>query len=125
MGEAILRLKLAFGVSIGRAIVDADRQVDYSEFRLFGQIFPRVLLREEGFVDEQGQFTEALATAWMEACAVLPEMLSEEDKLDLLSLFHGTSMADGTRDSRETRVIKDAADLLGVPSDVLAAHLAD
>ncbi len=123
--EGLNRLKLAFCVSIGRAIVDADAKVDPSEFRLLGQIFPRVMLREEGFVDEQGHFTEALATAWMEACAVLPDALSEADKLDLLTLFHGTSMVDGARDSREDRVIQEAATLLGVPPDVLKARLAD
>ena len=123
--DAVQRLKLAFGVCIGRAIIDADRDVDYSEFRLFGRIFPRVLLREEGFVDDQNQFTEHLAAAWLEACAVLPGALSEGDKLDLLTLFHGTSMADGSLDERESAVIREAATLLGVAVDTLDAHLAE
>jgi len=119
------QLTLAFGVSIGRAVIDADRDVNYAEFSLFGRIFPRVLLREAGFVDDQDQFTEHLAEAWLQACKVLPEALSEGDKLDLLTLFHGTSMADGHLDAREEAVIREAAALLGVSADAFDHHLAD
>jgi len=123
MGADVDRLKLAFGVSIGRAIIDADRKVDYGEFRLFGRIFPRALLRDVGFLDDDDQFNEALAGAWMEACAVLPEAISKEEKLDLLALFYGTSMADGELDDREMTVIREAASLLGVDQDTLDQHI--
>ncbi len=123
MSADVDRLKLAFGVSIGRAIIDADRKVDYGEFRLFGRIFPRVMLRELGFIDDKDQFTEDLAGAWLEACEVLPKAMSNDDKLDMLALFYGTSMADGELDDREMAVVTEASNILGIDAETLEAHL--
>lgn len=123
MGVDVGRLKLAFGVSIARAIIDADRKVDYGEFNLFGRIFQRPALRAAGFLDGDDQFNEALAEAWMEACAVLPGALTEDEKLDLIALFYGTSMADDELDDREMSVIREAATLLGVDDETLDRHL--
>lgn len=118
------RLKLAFAVSLAKAVVDADERTDYAEFKLFGQLFPRHLLEEHGFVDADGMFTEALAEAWLEARQVLPGALSEEDKLDVLALFQGVSLADDEVDARERDVVEEAAELLGVSIDAVSRHLA-
>jgi uncharacterized tellurite resistance protein B-like protein len=119
------RLKLAFAVSIAKEIVDADTTMDYSEFKLFGQIFPNHLLVEQGFVDGEGRFTEALGAAWAEARQVLPQALSREDKLDVLTIFYGASIADDELDSRELRVIREASSLLGISFEDLSRHLAE
>lgn len=124
MAQDLERLKLAFAVSIAKSVVDADDRTDHAEFQLFGQIFPRTLLRDHGFLDEDGRFTPALEQAFAEARATLPAALSPEEKLDVLTIFYGASVADDELDSRELAIVREAAQLLGVSVGTLSAHLA-
>ncbi len=122
--ENLKGLELAFAVIHACEIIDADGATDYGEFKLFGAIFPRPLLREHGFVDADGAFTEALRQAYQQAKGVLPGALGEAEKLDLLTLLWGTGVADDDLDKREVGVIRKAADELGVSFEALLAHVA-
>lgn len=122
--DTLKGLELAFAIGHAREIIDADGATDYGEFKLFGAIFPRQLLRDHGFLDEQHAFTPALAAARQEALVVLPEALATAEKLDLLTLLWGTGVADDDLDKREVKVIRRAAEELGVTFEELLAHVA-
>ncbi len=118
-------LELALAVSLAREIIDADGVTDYAEFKLFGRIFPRALLREHGFVDEHGAFTPALDAARDRALQVLPTAMEHADKLDLLAILWGEGVADDDLDTREVEVLRKAAALLAVPFDDLLARVSE
>jgi len=117
-------LELAFAIAHAQEIIRADGVEDYGEFKLFGAIFPRMLLEQHGFLDDEHHFTPKLHRARHEAAQALPTELSTEQKLDLLTLLWGTGVADGDLDSREAAVIRRAADELDVPFDALMGHVA-
>jgi len=123
--EELKGLELAFAVGHAREIIDADGTTDYGEFKLFGAIFPRQLLRDHGFIDDHAAFTPALAIAQERALAVLPASLGKAEKLDLLTLLWGTGVADDNLDKREVAVIRKAADELGVTFEELLAQVAN
>jgi uncharacterized tellurite resistance protein B-like protein len=123
--EELKGLELAFAVGHAREIIDADGTTDYGEFKLFGAIFPRQLLRDHGFIDADAAFTPALDVARERALAVLPAALGKAEKLDLLTLLWGTGVADDDLDKREVQVIRKAADELGVTFEELLAQVAN
>jgi uncharacterized tellurite resistance protein B-like protein len=53
----------------------------------------------------------------------LPHGLSLDEKLELVSVFHRTSMADGELMQAELLVMREAAEVLGIPLSVLSKHL--
>lgn len=116
-------LKLAFCVFICQKIFEADAYVDYQEFKLFGQIFPRQLLRSVAFVDDNDEFTDHYQRATADALAQLPNVLDESEKLELLTLLHGACMADGELASRELEELRRGADLLGIAPAEFTQHL--
>ena len=118
------RLKLAFAVYIAQLIVEADNRIDYLEIKLWGQLFPRNLLRQASFIDDEGNLSESFEKARQEALYVLPGTLSIDEKLELLTLLHGASMADGELEAHELDVLRKGADLLGIPPNTFTTHLA-
>ena len=123
MADALERWKIAFAVFIAKLIVDADGIVDFSELKLLSQAFPDDALRELGFLDAQGGFTPAYKEAYTEAIRELPNRLTLDDKLALISIFHKTSMADGELLQAELLIMREAAEILGIPLAVLSRHL--
>ena len=119
------RLKLAFAVYLSQQIFEADEYVDYQEMKLFGQIFPRQLLREFQFIDERDAFTSEFESARQEALTQLPSKLNATDKLDLLTLLHGACMADGELEPQELDELRRGADLLGLSPNEFTNHLAE
>ena len=108
---------------VAKLIVDADGIVDFGELKLLAQVFPDELLRTMGFLDEDGGFTPAYRDAYTEAMEVLPNRLELDDKLGLITIFHRTSTADGELIQAELLVIREAAEVLGIPLSVLSRHL--
>jgi uncharacterized tellurite resistance protein B-like protein len=117
------RWKTAFTMFIARLVVDADGIVDFGELKLLAAVFPDSHLRTLGFLDESGGFTQAYKDAYLEAMRELPNRLNLSQKLDLVSVLHRTSMADGELLQSELLVMREAAEVLGIPLPVLSTHL--
>lgn len=117
------RMRVAFAMFVAKLIVDADGIVDFGELKLLANVFPDELLRSMGFLDDDGGFTRAYRDAYTEAMQQLPNRLELEDKLSLITIFHRTSTADGQLIQAELLVIREAAEVLGIPLAVLSRHL--
>ncbi len=107
-------LKLAFAAATAQRLVDADGVEDVAELSVFGELFSPLAMRQAGFVDAAGGFTEGFRQAFEEARRVLPTALPHGEKLELLSLLFAVESADFTLDPRETAVIADAARMLAI-----------
>lgn len=123
MADDLARWKTAFTMFIARLVVDADGIVDFGELKLLSQVFPDDELRALGFLDEHGGFTQAYKDAYLEAMRELPNRLTLPEKLELVGVFHRTSMADGELLQAELLVMREAAEVLGIPLPVLSRHL--
>jgi len=116
-------LKVAFAAFVAKLIVDADGVVDFGELKLMSRVFPDALLQRLGFLDAEGSFTERYRTSYTEAIRVLPSRLGRGEKLELITLFHRAAWADGELLQAELLVLREAAEVLGVPLSVLSEHL--
>ena len=58
-----------------------------------------------------------------EACVELPVRLGHHDKLALMGLLFSASYSDGSVDTREMRVLKDAGDKLGLDKKDVVSYL--
>jgi len=117
------QLRVAFAAFVAKLIVDADGIVDFGELKLMSQVFPDRLLAQMGFLDENGGFTEAYRSAYTKAIRVLPNRLDLQGKLELITVFHRTCMADGELIQAELLVLREAAEVLGIPVTLLSRHL--
>jgi uncharacterized tellurite resistance protein B-like protein len=117
------RMRLAFAVFVGRRIAEADGILDIDEIDLLTLAFPNAWMETCGFIDENTQLTEACRRAYDDACKILPVSLNLTEKLDLITLFHRTCMADGKLHERELALLMSAAQLLHVPGADLRTHL--
>jgi len=117
------QLRVAFTAFVAKLIVDADGIVDFGELKLMAQVFPDALLQKMGFLDENGGFTERYRNAYTQAIRVLPARLEMEQKLELITVFHRTCMADGELIQAELLVLREAAEVLGIPVSLLSRHL--
>ncbi len=117
------RMKVAFAMFVAKLIVDADGIVDFGELGLLAQVFPDELMHALGFLDDEGGFTRAYRDAYTEAMEELPNRLELDDKLALITIFHRTSTADGELIQAELLVIREAAEVLGIPLSILSKHL--
>lgn len=123
MADDLERWKTAFAMFIAKLVVDADGIVDFGELKLMAQVFPDAHLQALGFLDEDGGTTPAFKDAYLEAMRELPNRLSLDEKLALVTVFHRASMADGELLQAELLVMREAAEVLGIPVGVLSRHL--
>lgn len=123
MADDLERWKTAFAMFIAKLVVDADGIVDFGELKLLAQVFPDAHLAALGFLDEDGETTAAFKDAYLEAMRELPNRLSLDEKLELVTVFHRASMADGELLQAELLVMREAAEVLGIPLAVLSRHL--
>jgi uncharacterized tellurite resistance protein B-like protein len=86
-------------------------------------VVPDEQLARMGFLDADGAYTDAYRQAYTRAIRVLPDRLSMERKLDLITVFHRTCMADGELIQAELLVLREAAEVLGIPVRTLSEHL--
>jgi uncharacterized tellurite resistance protein B-like protein len=121
----VSELKIALALHVAELIVDADHRLEDSEAVFLNEMFPPEVLAQAGFLDAMGSTTEKYAAARDEALAVLPELLSADEKLELITLFVHASAVDGEMDPRELAVMAQAATALGVPRDVYADHVTE
>jgi uncharacterized tellurite resistance protein B-like protein len=118
-------LELAFAVRVAQRICEADGVIAASELELLGRAFPTELLVRSGLLDADHRVTEAAVTHFRSALAELPEVLTTEEKLELVTLFHRASAADGAVHPNELRVLEEAAAMLLLPKRALLARLAE
>jgi hypothetical protein len=123
VADDLERWKTAFTMFIARLVVDADGIVDFGELKLLAQVFPDQHLASLGFLDADGGTTAAYKDAYLEAIRELPHRLSLDEKLALVTVFHRASMADGELLQAELLIMREAAEVLGIPLGVLSRHL--
>ena len=117
------RLRVAFAVFVGKKIVEADGILDIGEIELLTMAFPNPWMDVCGFIDGDTNLTEACHKSYRDARKILPVTLDLEEKLELVTLFHRTCMADGELHEQEFNVLMEAATLLKVPVTDLRDHL--
>lgn len=111
------RLKLVFAHSVATRIVQADGVIDDGEQQFLTERFPEQRLAELG-VDG-----DARAAVLAEAEQQLAGLLGHHEKLGLLSTFYAACYADGRLEVRELRVLKEAAEVLGLDRSEVSAYL--
>ncbi len=117
------QMKLAFAVWIAKMIAEANGVLDLAEIRVLTTRFPNDLLRSFYLVDEMANPTATFQKMSREAIAVLPDALTLEEKLELVTVFHEVCMADEELSQAELLVLREASEALGVPVRDLSQHL--
>lgn len=111
-------LELAFALEYATRIVAADGVESYDEFRMLGEIFPRPLLRQAGFLDDTGHLTDRFREYQAMAHNVLPSTLDAGEKRDLMQLLFAASAVDELA-AEEMAPLMEAGVVLGMSeSDV-------
>lgn len=116
-------LELAFLHHLLREVAGADGALGDREAALIEQVCPPDALRRAGLIDAQGEITELGRATSIRALAVLPDALSEPDKLGLVGRLGDLARIDGRVEVGERSLVVLAAQLLRVPVDVVTAHL--
>ena len=117
------RLQVAFAVQVARNIVDADGFLDMDEVELLCLVFPNDWMRALGFIDENTELTPAVGQWYQRSLRELPRRLDHDQKLNLVTLFHRTCVADGQLHHRELSILMDAAKKLHLPRDHVKVHI--
>lgn len=106
-------LELAFALEYATRIVAADGVESYEEFRMLGEIFPRPLLRQAGFLDDEGTLTPRFREYQEMAHNVLPGTLGDSEKRDLMQLLFAASAVDDLA-AEEMAPLTEAGVVLGM-----------
>lgn len=118
-------LRFVFKFHVVDRIVQADQVVEEAERAWVVEHFPRASLVERGLLDASNRLTPHYRDLLAEALVRLPAELGQEDKLQLIDAFFDTALADGSFEKPEKRAILMAANLLGVPPELIHHHLRD
>lgn len=111
--EQLQHLKLAFAFDYARRIVNADGAESYEEFRMLGAAFPRPLLEQAGFLDDDGMIAHGFADHRDMAFQILPRKLAREEKVELLQLLWEACAIDDV-EAEEIAVLTEAGERLGL-----------
>jgi len=117
------QMKLGFAVWIAKLIADANGVLDLSEIRILNQRFPNDLLRQFDLVDEMANPTATFKRVSRQAVGVLRDVMTLEEKLELVTVFHEVCLADQQLAQSELLILREASEALGVPVRVLSQHL--
>jgi len=113
------RLKIAFTWQFVYMVVQADGEFVEAERTFMQRLFPSSVLEATHLLDEQGQFIEPdFTNLKTRALAVLPDALSEEERVDLLKMLADAAWADDKLVPEEEAVFGLAAEILQVPVDL-------
>ncbi len=109
-------LRIAFAYHHVQMIAQADGHIADEELALMERAFPMETLEACGFFDrDAGGFTDRFGDALRSAFMLLPEMLTESGKYELLSFFLQVCIVDGHYHPREAAMLLQAAKKLGIP----------
>lgn len=106
-------LKLAFALEYASRIAAADGVESFEEFQLFGQVFTRPLLRQAGFLGEDGHLTPRFGEYRDMAHNVLPGSTDGDEKREIFELLYAASAVDGMAEE-EVAVLIEAGVALGM-----------
>lgn len=120
--DQIQRLQLAFVMHHVQRIVDADGEESYQEYQLLGQIFPRALLEDAGFLDGTA-LTSRFRDHRDMAHQVLPG-LPKASREEIFQLLYQACAIDDV-DAKELRALSEAGVALGFSEDEVTAMLVD
>ena len=115
-------LKLAFVMHHVHAIVAADGEESFQEYQLLGQLFPRALLTDAGFLDD-GQLTARWRDHRDASHRVLPELPRAEREEVFQLLWQACGVDE--MDARELRTLSDAGVALGFTSEEVTQMIVD
>lgn len=122
--QDLQELKLAFVLDHVRRIVDADGSESYAEFRFVGQLLPRPLLRDAGFLDDTGGLTPIFEATCKRAHAELPGVTDDAAKEEIFQLLYATCAVDDLA-PEEALVLQDAGRTLGMTDARIVSLLAE
>lgn len=108
------QLRLAFAYHFVQIIARADGRMADEELALMERAFPMAALEACGFF-EGGGFTPRFGRALQTAFTLLPEVLTESAKYELLDFFLRVCIVDGHYHPREAAALLQAAKKLGIP----------
>jgi uncharacterized tellurite resistance protein B-like protein len=103
------RMKVAFAIKIAGMVVQADGVVRPSEEALLEEMFPPELLVSLGL-----DATETFVRYGTRAFRELPDLLSREEKLQLIEFFFAVCDVDAEVHPRELEVVVMGAERLGL-----------
>lgn len=121
--EQLQHLTLAFVFDYARRIVAADGAESYEEFKMLGVAFPRPLLEQAGFLDEDGMLAPAFRDHRDMAHQILPARLTASQKADALHLLYEASAIDSV-DAAEMALVTEAGAALGMSDAEITAQIA-
>lgn len=121
--EKLNRLKVAFVLDYVKRIVAADGVESYDEFRMIGEIFPRPLLRDFGFLAEDDELTDVWRDHRDMAHQLLPSQVPVGGREDIFTLLYEACAIDELA-PEEMRVLTEAGVALGFTSDEVTALIA-
>jgi uncharacterized tellurite resistance protein B-like protein len=106
------RMKVAFAIKISGMVVQADGVVRPSEEAILEEMFPPELLSSLGLDD-----TETFVEIGTRAFAELKDLLTHDEKLQLIEFFFAVCDADADVHPRELEVVVMGAERLGLGFD--------
>jgi len=112
------RMRLAFAQHYAQQVIEADGRIDSGEKAFMDATFPPDLLAVMRLTE-----TSRREQCFLDALRELPSLLGHHDKLALIGLLFSASYSDGSVDTREMRVLKDAGDKLGLDKEDVVSYL--
>ncbi len=112
------RMRLAFARHYAQQVVEADGRIDSGEKAFMDATFSPDLMAMMRLSEASRR-----ERCFKEACVELPARLGHHDKLALMGLLFSASYSDGSVDTREVRVLKDAGDKLGLDKKDVVSYL--
>jgi len=112
----------AFAYATAEDIIVADERLTRSEVDVLRELDES--MRKAGLMRTNGTLVDHFDEVRAQAEDKLATLLSSDDKLRLITLFHKVSRVDGDLDKREGVHMKHAAEVLGLPQQEYLDHLA-
>ncbi|MEO0603905.1 MAG: TerB family tellurite resistance protein [Myxococcota bacterium] len=124
MSEAELAdAKLVFMRHYLLQLAQADAKLLPEERALLETVCPPSELRDRGLLAEDGTLTAKWVEELERAQQVLPEGLSLETKLAMITTFVDMAVIDGDLHRDEGKTLQEAADALGIDAEEFDTHL--
>lgn len=121
--EKLTRLKVAFVLDYVHRIVSADGVESYDEYRMLGELFPRPLLRDFGFLDDDDELTDVWRDHRDMAHQLLPSQVAVGGREDIFLLLYQACAIDELAPA-ELTVLTEAGVALGFDADEVTALIA-
>ena len=116
-------MKLALSYHMVRETINADLEITDAERRFLAGAFPADSLRDAGFIGPRGGTSVHYERCLGAALISIPETLSLDERLTILTQVFQASLADESFAREEGAVLVKASKLLAITSQQLDAHL--